>query len=115
MITIETLYDIAKERLIKHFDYIDFDTNPSIARAIAEILTADALIKAGIGISIRWLYDEDQNERLSGIEHLMFDLAFEDKDMLSFYEDMIKVNSITCGNKLILKPGRFRHHTVNVL
>jgi hypothetical protein len=111
VITIDTLYDIAKSRLVQRFDYVDFDSNPSIAKHIAEILTCDALMKAGSGISIRWLSEEDQHKRLDGIEQLMFDLALEDIELLSFYRNMIQYNSETCNNRLILKPGGFRHHT----
>ena len=111
MITIDTLYDIAKSRLVQLFDYVDFDSNPSIAKYIAETLTYDALHKAGSSISIRWLSDETQNEELEGIEQLMFDLAFEDKEMIEFYRDMVQFNSETSNNRLILKPGGFRHHT----
>lgn len=109
LITVDTLYAIAERRLKEVFPEVSFNSNEIKAVRIATILTCDAMIKAGVSISIRWLSYEAQHERLNGIEELMFDLALEDKEMVEWYRKLVLHNSKAYGNGYRLDNAPFKH------
>lgn len=109
------LLKIAHNRLADYFDYVDFESNIETTNKIVENFTHDALLEAGSSISIRWLSEEEQKARLEGIETMMFDNIMEDKDLITFYRDMIEVNTVLKGNRLIFKSNFVHHKHVNTI